>query len=322
MKKIKGKIRNIISIYRYFGFSLGCYNFLLSIPFIKHISLWKKINKKYYRLCKDYLYSHYLSDYCFDDGNEIGRIDENSNIWVFWWQGICNAPELVKKCLSTIIKFKGKHNVVIIDKTNLMNYLDVPDFFWSKLENNEISIQHFSDYIRTRLLYKYGGIWMDATLFLTDNVDEDLTKYGFYTIRHGERSDYHICEGKWSTFFMASCKGNKFFKYLADLQEKYWRNEKYPICYLIIDCFISLLVDVCPFCRDQVNQVPVNNIKTMQLAKMFTKDYSDVKESVDEIIKNTKIIKLSNKCKVNMSPDSVYYWLLNVYDNREEKTAL
>ena len=55
---------------------------------------------------------------------------------------------------------------------------------------------------------------------------------------------------------------------------------------------------------------------------MFTKDYSDVKESVDEIIKNTKIIKLSNKCKVNTSPDSVYYWLLNVYDNREEKTAL
>lgn len=44
-EKIKGKIRNIISIYRYFGLSLGCYNFLLSIPFIKHISLWKKINK-------------------------------------------------------------------------------------------------------------------------------------------------------------------------------------------------------------------------------------------------------------------------------------
>ena len=82
------------------------------------------------------------------------------------------------------------------------------------------------------------------------------------------------------------------------------------------------MVDVSPFCRDQVNQVPVNNTKTMQLAKMFTKDYSDVKESVDEIIKNTKIIKLSNKCKVNTSPDSVYYWLLNVYDNREEKTAL
>ena len=106
MKKIKGKIRNIISIYRYFGLSLGCYNFLLSIPFIKHISLWKKINKKYYRLCKDYLYSHYLSDYSFDDSNEIGRIDENSNIWVFWWQGICNAPELVKNVLVRLLSLR------------------------------------------------------------------------------------------------------------------------------------------------------------------------------------------------------------------------
>ena len=144
----------------------------------------------------------------------------------FFSMGVNHKPvDIVKAALEHAAK--NNNNVVIIDKTNLMNYLDVPDFFWSKLENNEISIQHFSDYIRTRLLYKYGGIWMDATLFLTDNLDEDLTKYGFYTIRHGERSDYHICEGKWSTFFMASCKGNKFFKYLADLQEKYWRNEKY-----------------------------------------------------------------------------------------------
>ena len=63
---------------------------------------------------------------------------------------------------------------------------------------------------------------------------------------------------------------------------------------------------------------------TMLLAKVFNKDITKEKADyiVDEIIKNTKIIKLSNKCKVNTSPDSVYYWLLNVYDNREEKTAL
>ncbi len=35
-------------------------------------------------------------------------------IWICWWQGIDQAPSIVKKCVDSIRKHAGNHKVIII----------------------------------------------------------------------------------------------------------------------------------------------------------------------------------------------------------------
>lgn len=42
---------------------------------------------------------------------------------------------------------------------------------------------HFSDIVRENLLYKYGGIWMDATIYMTSPFPDTIYNYDYYTIK-------------------------------------------------------------------------------------------------------------------------------------------
>ncbi len=55
------------------------------------------------------------------DKNET--IPEDSPIWIMWYQGIKNAPELIKFCVQSVIINRGKHPVYIIDKNNFKSIL-------------------------------------------------------------------------------------------------------------------------------------------------------------------------------------------------------
>lgn len=85
------------------------------------------------------------------------------NIWIYWEQGIDNAPPFAKFCLQSWISKNNNWNIKTIDKNNLsefFNVLDIIPHFFS-IE----PIQHRSDIVRTILLQKYGGIWVDMTVY-------------------------------------------------------------------------------------------------------------------------------------------------------------
>jgi len=95
------------------------------------------------------------------------NIDENSPIWMMWYQGIKNAPPIVLSCIQSIILNKAKHPLIIISKYNLEKYIKLPSFIKNKFENKSFSITHFSDIIRMALLSKFGGYWIDSTYFIS-----------------------------------------------------------------------------------------------------------------------------------------------------------
>ena len=76
------------------------------------------------------------------------NIDENSPIWMMWYQGIKDAPPIVLSCIQSIILNKAKHPLIIISKYNLEKYIKLPSFIKNKFENNTFSITHFSDIVR------------------------------------------------------------------------------------------------------------------------------------------------------------------------------
>jgi mannosyltransferase OCH1-like enzyme len=84
-------------------------------------------------------------------------------IWLYWEQGINSIIPFGITCLKSWIYKNQDWKINILDKNNIHNFIDVfsvnNDFF------NIEPIQIRADIIRCLLLQKYGGIWVDITLF-------------------------------------------------------------------------------------------------------------------------------------------------------------
>ena len=103
----------------------------------------------------------------------------DKTIWMFWWQGEANMPELVRACINSVKQHAGEYNIQLITKDNVTEYLDIPVL--SKV-GKSITLINFSDYIRLSLLKTYGGGWIDATIFLTQDIPTDIIATGFYLL--------------------------------------------------------------------------------------------------------------------------------------------
>ena len=98
---------------------------------------------------------------------------EINNIWTLWWQGVEQAPEIVKVCLKSQqenMVSKG-FQYTVITKDNWKQFIDLPKHIIEKMESEKITFTHFSDIIRAELIKQYGGIWIDATVFCNKKLD-------------------------------------------------------------------------------------------------------------------------------------------------------
>lgn len=110
----------------------------------------------------------------------------NKTIWILWYQGYDNAPEIVKLCIKSWIKFNPDYQIVILDKESLKQYISLPDSV-SPENKKDISIAHYSDLCRIALLKDLGGCWADATAFCCKSLNAWLPDYysaGFFTFRN------------------------------------------------------------------------------------------------------------------------------------------
>lgn len=96
--------------------------------------------------------------------SEAANIIQNSsdgsfpkNIWLAWFQGWSNAPELVKRVRDSWKLHNPGWNIVLLDEKNLNTYVKIP------LPSNAKAAAK-SDIIRIYLLKQYGGVWADATM--------------------------------------------------------------------------------------------------------------------------------------------------------------
>ena len=72
----------------------------------------------------------------------------NKTLWIYWEQGFENAPEIVTKCVRSWQYHNRDFKIVLLDKRNLENYIDV--------ERPMQAIQAWSDIVRINLLKEYG----------------------------------------------------------------------------------------------------------------------------------------------------------------------
>lgn len=102
-------------------------------------------------------------------------------IWQYWAQGYDNVPKVVRECLESVDKYAADYTIVRLSDENMSDYLDIPEFVIQKLPY--FSRAFYSDLLRLMLLKVYGGVWLDATVFLSGNIPEDYLNYPFFVFR-------------------------------------------------------------------------------------------------------------------------------------------
>ncbi|HMM00276.1 MAG TPA: capsular polysaccharide synthesis protein [Bacilli bacterium] len=265
----------------------------------------EKYNRLIYkRLCEDY--SSIISLYKNKQNEK--NIDENKkiNVWIFWWQGVNSAPEIVKKCVDSIYRNFSplSFNVFLITSENIKEYCDFPSYIYSKLASKKITLTHFSDLIRANLLSRHGGLWIDATVYVSSKVSlEPMRSLPFFTIKNQTKTNL-IINNRWTGFLLYAPKGTILFKFLNDFFMDYWKKNSFLIDYLLVDFGIALAIENIPVCKDDYSRIPITNENINELLPLLNQPYSeDIWESLKS---NTQFFKLSYKKEI-VGSEFVYH---------------
>lgn len=109
---------------------------------------------------------------------------------VCWFQGESEMPPLVKGCFVSIKSHVSKHPVILITKENYAKYISIQDYIIKKLRDGKISYTHFSDIIRNYLLADHGGVLLDATILLTDELRSEHLP--FFTLKMNAPKEFRL----------------------------------------------------------------------------------------------------------------------------------
>lgn len=237
-------------------------------------------------------------------------------IWVMWWQGVNNAPALVKKCVNILKQKSPDYEVTFLDKDNYQEYVQIPSYITDKFNGGKISIANYSDVIRMALLYQYGGYWIDSTVLLFDGWDKDYSNLPFFSIKnHLTYIDGAVSKFRFATFFMYSKKNNTFFLLIRDFLYAYWKRQNRTIDYMLIDYVMLLICQHNKEFQKMLDQVPYTNENVHTLRNHMGEEYTP--ESFMELTRNTQIFKLTYKDflipKVKGVKHTIMQYFLNEY---------
>ena len=63
-------------------------------------------------------------------------------IWTLWWQGMEDAPNIVKVCFESMKTHANGAKVVILDKNTVNEYIDIPEHIRRKFQEGKRPIIH------------------------------------------------------------------------------------------------------------------------------------------------------------------------------------
>lgn len=275
------KIKNSIKIGNFFE-KLFCL-FLIKIGFSNsRIQTLEIRNKKYNYIKKKYNKVISNSDYKYCEKKE-----KNNNIWICWLQGYDSMPDIVKKCVDSICKFNSKKNIIFIDANNYSEYIQLPEYIIEKWKKGIISHAHFTDVIRTELLVRHGGLWIDATTLLLDKIPDYVYNSNLFMFNMtGE--DNIMTYNNW---FIYSEVDNRILKSVRDLLYEFWKRENKVQEYFIWHIFMKMVYDKYPSDFKDMMYIP-HAITHMINAKI--NDKFDI-NFINEIRKICPIQKLTYK---------------------------
>lgn len=219
-----------------------------------------------------------------DYSSENKNISEECPIWVFWNQGVEKAPAIVKQCINSIVNNAGKHDVIILTDKNVKEYVEIPEIVDRWLEEGKIPLAFYADFIRVSLLKKYGGIWMDATLFMLHPFDEEVYFTPWYSLKNAKEVNLHfVSEYRWAVYFLCASEECVVIDCIHRLIMESISKIDGIVDYFLLDYLIAIAYRNNLSVKRIIDHVPDNNL----LGHNFLADH--LGEEYDEAIWNEQI---------------------------------
>ena len=317
---LKTRTKEFFSLWKNYSFIYACYNILWWVcfytrpPFCNRLSTYA-IKKKTAWLDKYFKknYSHILNKY--NDYEICSSVITDPKIWMFWGQGETQMPPLVKACYRQLTHYNN--NVKLLTNENIKKYIDIPDVVIQKVCNGQISWAYFSDIVRSSVLSKYGGLWVDATVWVPKRIPvEDFLEYRFISPADSPRLNDRSVRF-WSTFdwnwngwcMWSNSKNYIIFSFVADMLIEIAKKETVIPDYVTIDYLIFLAIRTFSQTHEDLERakdIPCAN--RHKLATIMNDAYSH--NRYKELIENDFIFKLSfraNWNKTTKDGDETFY---------------
>ncbi|MBP3239556.1 MAG: capsular polysaccharide synthesis protein [Butyrivibrio sp.] len=256
---------------------------------ILRLSTQLKTKQKLYKK-----YCHVLNE--FEDEYNPDLPHENSDkVWVCWFQGMENAPELVKSCYKSIKQNLTDREIILITSENMDQYVQFPRYIIDKWESGVITNTHLTDLLRLELLINYGGLWLDATVFCSEQ-ESNIPDYFFNSDLFFYQSLKPGRDGKStyiSSWLMGAKTNNKVLMATRELCYEYWKRENQMLDYFLLHDLFSIVLD--RYTDEWKKVVPRDNATPHVLLLRLFDQYD---EKIWEAIKRqTPFHKLSYKYK-------------------------
>ena len=207
--------------------------------------------RAYRRAAMDYLrpYASAVCDVPEDKPDHAGP----RRIFTLWLQGEEQAPPLVRACLDSIRRYAGAE-LVVLDERSLFDWIDLPADIVRKWKEGKMKAAHFADICRVELLYRNGGLWMDATCFLDAPLPEWLWEADFFVYQGGDtlRGAY----GGIQNCFIRGAKDAYLLKVWRTIIRAYWTAEDSALDYFVHQLLFSLAVEANPRAAELYAQMP------------------------------------------------------------------
>lgn len=268
---------------------------------------------KKHRLCKMHLkgIEENISDQFLAEIKPMKEIIGNKRIiWQYWGQGFDSndVPDLIKICLKSVELNTSGYNLIRVSDKNVHEFLEIPK--WLKDIMSNMSKPHYSDLIRCLLLSKYGGLWLDAAVFLTGAIPEYIFKNSFFIYRRDDsEKNKKYWEGTfayyfgWNPAFLVrsligimyvdknKCDlGHKVVSDFASMLIAYWRNNDNDIDYF----FFQILIE--QYLKSHPELMPdVVNDTIPHLLRQYINEKPVPGYSIEDILNETTCHSLNYK---------------------------
>lgn len=266
-------------------------------------------DEKYIKLTYEYLYDvlkPLIEEYKGKKDLPIENLSNHNTkvpVWVCWWQGYDNMPDLCKMCYHRLEKMLPENTELhLITLENYKNYVHIPSDLLGRFESGTITMTTYSDVLRNYLLKEHGGLWIDSTVFVSNRISKEFFEQNnWWSVKlpfEGEKVTnlgQKISKRKWASFLQMGYKGNLLNSFVADAFEVYYRTHRTAVDYFMQNMMIAIAYDHLDQIREIVDRVEFNNKDVYSLYDHIDEPFD--KEKYDNWNKNTYFYKMTWKRK-------------------------
>ena len=221
-------------------------------------------------------------------------------IWQYWHQGEKNAPELIKKCLESTKKHYPDYQVIVLDFNSIKDYIQLPERYYGLLKKKKIPIAIFSDILRLYLLSKYGGMWVDSTMYSTGKLPDEILNSSFFVFQKDQTID--PMGNCMSCYFIKAKKNSFWINVIKQALEEYWSENNYLVNYFLFEHMVTILANAL---KEKWDKIPYFKASvTCDMQFNFHQKYNE--EKFKNILNTIPIHKLTYKNFPNEIPNDTF----------------